>query len=219
MSRGRILCTPTGVSKADITADGLLVLDESGKVLSGKGRPFSELSLHLAFFHARPDVEVVLHSHAPTATGFGVAGRELGRPPLPEAIVSLGADVPTVPAALPGNDAVQALAPYVDDHDALLLAGNGVLTVGADVEQAYLRMELVEHLCRIVLVAEQAGGVKGVPDAFVAPLLAARTKAGLGAGARGRVEPGVVERVKAQRAPDLERVVREEITRVLRGRD
>ena len=51
-------------------------------------------------------------------------------------------------------------------------------------ETAFLRMELVEHLAKIQLTAQQAGGVRRIPDQDVERLLVARTKAGLGAEAR-----------------------------------
>jgi hypothetical protein len=48
------------------------------------------------------------------------------------------------------------------------------------VETAYLRLELVEHLARIALVARQLGGVRSLPAEALPALLQARTKAGLG---------------------------------------
>jgi len=217
LTRGRLMCTPTGRSKGEISGDMMLVVDETGKVLSGRLRPFSELSLHLAWYHARPDVGAVLHAHPPTATGFGVAGVELDRPLLPEAVVSLGPTVPLVPLARPGQEAVQATAPYLDEYDALMLAGNGAVTCGVDLEMAYLRMELVEHLCRIALVARQLGSANELPAHMLRPLLEARSRAGLGPEARGRS----TTLPRAERAPgasgDLEQVVREEIRRVLRS--
>ena len=219
LPRGRLMCTPTAVSKRGIKPNEMLVVDETGKQLSGKGRPFSELNLHLAFYHARPDVQAVLHAHPPTATGFGVSGRDLERPFLPEAVVSIGPMVPTVPLAMPGIEAVQALAPYLDEYDALLLAGNGVITCGADVEMAYLRMELVEQLARVSLVAQQLGGANALPPRFLEPLLAARARAGLGPEARGgqttlpRAGAG-----SSQASRDLGTLVRQEIARVLKDR-
>ncbi len=111
LERARLLCTPTGISKREVRPDTLLIVDESGRLLSGSLRPFSELSLHLAWYQARPDVRAVLHAHPPTATGFGVAGVSLDRPFLAEAVVSLGPGVPTVPLCAPGTEAVQGAAP------------------------------------------------------------------------------------------------------------
>lgn len=216
LARGRLLCTPTGVSKGAIEPDALLVIDGNGKVLSGSGRPFSELNLHLAYYQTRPDVQAVVHAHPPTATGFGVAGIALDVPFLPEAVVSLGPGIPTVPLSLPGSDSLQAATPYLDEHDALLLAGNGVLTCGAELEQAYLRLELVEHLARIALVAHQLGGAQPLPAHFLSPLLAARARAGLGPEARGGATTLPAAREPARPAGELEAIVRQEIARVLK---
>jgi L-fuculose-phosphate aldolase len=126
-------------------------------------------------------VNAVLHAHPPLATAFGVTGVELAPLPLPEMVVSLGARVPTVPRAMPkdpeGPRRVEAAA---SEHDAMLLAGNGALTLGEDLNQALLRMELVEHLAKILHAARALGPVAALPEADVAKLLEARKKAGLG---------------------------------------
>jgi rhamnose utilization protein RhaD (predicted bifunctional aldolase and dehydrogenase) len=88
-----------------------------------------------------------------------------------------------VPFAAPGSDACGALAAYVGGHDAVLLGGHGVLTWGPDLETAYLRMELVEHLAKIALVARQLGGVRPLPATLLPKLMESRAKAGLGGAA------------------------------------
>jgi L-fuculose-phosphate aldolase len=176
----RFVCTPTAISKAEVRAEGLVIVDDKGEKVGGRGKPFSELGLHLTVYRSRPDVNAVVHAHPPTATGFAVAGVPLAEPILAEAVVSLGPGVPTVPFAAPGPAACAALAPFTLDHDAVLLAGNGALAWGPDVETAYLRLELVEHLARIALVARQLGGARPLPADALPGLLAARAKAGLG---------------------------------------
>ena len=218
LPRGRLMCTPTAVSKREIRANDMLVLDETGKQLSGKGRPFSEINLHLAYYHARSDVGAVLHAHPPTATAFGVSGMTLDRPFLPEAVVSIGPMVPTVPLAMPGTEAAQALAPYLDEYDAVLLAGNGVITCGVDMEMAYLRLELVEHLAKIALAAHQLGGAAPLPPRYLQPLLAARARAGLGPEARGGVTTQPRTAPDSPPSRELDAVVRQEIARVLKNR-
>lgn len=183
---GRIVATPTAVSKRVVDPDKLIVVDESARVVQGRFRAFGELGLHLTVYRARADVGAVLHAHPPYSTALAVRGRAL---PcfLPESVVSLGAEVPLVPFAMPGKDAESALGPFVVPFDAVLLARHGVLTWGDDPEQALLRMELVEHLAHI---ASLAGGAEPLAADVVAKLLEARTKAGLGpagrAGTRNR---------------------------------
>jgi L-fuculose-phosphate aldolase len=177
---GKYLCTPTATSKADITAESLLVVDEGGARVSGRGRPFSEIGLHLAIYRQRADVQAVVHAHPPTATGFAAAGLALDQPFLAEAVVSLGPSVPLVPFGAPGDGAVQQLTPFCAGYDAVLVAGNGVFAWGRDVAEAYLRLELVEHLAHIALVARQLGGARPLPASALPALLEARRKAGLG---------------------------------------
>lgn len=183
----RFLATPTALSKRLVDAHDVLTVDLAGKVLGGRKRLFSEWHLHAAAYGARRDVGAVVHAHPPCATAVGVARKQLGVPPLPEMVVSLGANVPTLDYALPksaAQDAALARALGDGDADAVLLAGNGVLTVGVDLEQAWLRLELVEHWARILVAAAPLGGATALPADDVKKLLDARTKAGLGRAAR-----------------------------------
>jgi L-fuculose-phosphate aldolase len=237
---GRFLATPTAISKAAARAERLVIVDEKGAKVGGDGKPFSEIGLHLTVFANRPDALAVVHAHPPAATGIGCAGgTQLERPFIAEAVVSLGPSIPTVPFAPPGAAACAALAPFVVAHDAVLLANHGVLAWGAELEQAYLRLELVEHLAQIALHAERAGGLRPLPEAALPALLEARKKAGLGAGpgAGGPAAPRPVvacapsptadvsivgvDRVSASvvpsAAPDLARIIREELARALKG--
>lgn len=178
---GGFLATPTATSKAKVNERGLLELDRHGKQVAGPGTPFSELGLHLAVLERRPDVNAVIHAHPPHATALAAAGSPLlERPFLAEAVVSLGPGVPTVPFAAPGKPAADALARLVEEHDAVLLASHGAMAWGKDLEQAYLRLELVEHISRIAILAVPVGGVRSLPDDALPALLAARARAGLG---------------------------------------
>ena len=181
LTGGRFLITPTATSKRDVDDAGLIIVDDKGAVLEGRKRPFSELELHLACYRARPEVDVVLHAHPPFATAFGLAGLELSPIAMPEIVVSLGPRIPTLPRALPKDKAaVDRLSAAASEHDALVLSGNGALTLGVDLEQALLRMELVEHYAKILLAAKSLGPVPPLSDAELTTLLEARKKAGLG---------------------------------------
>lgn len=177
----RLLITPTAYSKLDVDDASLIIVDMDGKVLEGRKKPFSELELHLAAYRARPEVEVVLHAHPPHATAFGLTGTELAPIAMPEIVVSLGDRIPTVPRAMPKTPgAVKGVEAAAAQVDAMLLAGNGALTLGADLNQALLRMELVEHYAKILSTARALGTVQPLDAADVTRLLEARAKAGLG---------------------------------------
>ena len=183
----RLLATPTSFSKAEVREEDLLVLDHHGRTLQGRWRPFSELSLHKVCYAVREDVQAVVHAHPPVATGFSVAGVPVETTLIAEAVVSLGDHIPTLPFALPGSEVqLEQLTEAIQWYDAVILANHGVVTVGVDVEQAFLRMELVEHLARIQREAMAVGSPRRIEGHAVELLLRKRTQAGLGPAARGQ---------------------------------
>ena len=122
-----LLCTPTAVSKGDVTAEMLIVVDSSNNVVQGTRRSFSELQLHRAAYSARPDIGCVIHAHPPTATGFCVANQTLGEPFMVEPVVSLGPNVPLVPFYPPKSEQLsQAISTALQQADVLMLSNHGV---------------------------------------------------------------------------------------------
>ncbi len=159
----RLLTTPSGLSKGFLSADSLVVIDLSGKPIPsyrGRGeRPSSEVLMHLEVYRQRPDVSAVIHAHPPLATAFSIAGVSLARCVIPEVIVSLGS-IPTAEYATPGTFEVpESIRQAIRDHDAIVLAHHGSLTVGRTLWEAYLRLERVEQAAQITLAAQQLGRV------------------------------------------------------------
>lgn len=184
---GRWLATPTALSKRVLTDNDLIVVDRSGRVLQGGRQPFSEFKLHLAVYDARPDAMAVVHAHPPAATALSLLGQEVDPRIIAEAVVSLGDRVPLLPYGFPnGADQLAELRALAASFDVVVLENHGLLSWGDDLEQAFLRAELVEHLANILLRALQVGSPRRVPEADVVRLLEKRTAAGLGPEARRR---------------------------------
>lgn len=160
LSDKTIIVTPTGISKSMMDEDALVKIDIDGNILQAKEgyKPSSETKMHLRCYKDRDDVKGVVHAHPPTATGFAVAHLDLDRYTMIESIVTMGS-VPVTPYGTPStNEVPEAIAPYLQEHDALLLANHGALTVGTDAYTAYFRMETLELQAKINLVAHQLGG-------------------------------------------------------------
>ncbi len=181
----RWLATPTALSKRILNESDLIVLDGDGRVLQGGRKAFSEFRMHRAVYDARPDALALIHAHPPSATALSVTGHEVQPRLIAEAVVSLGDQVPLVGYHFPNSAELLAeLRRVAEGFDVVTMANHGVLAWGDDLEQAFLRAELVEHLATIQLRAMQVGNVRLVPDNDVARLLQKRTSAGLGAEAR-----------------------------------
>lgn len=173
----RVLLTPAGREKGSLEAEDLLVVDLGGTVLQGTGSPTTETPMHLLCYRRRKDVGGIVHAHPPAATAFAASGAPLDAPVMPEIVLTVG-EVPLVPYAMPGSDELaRALEPWVDRHDAFLLASHGVLTLGRDVREALHRMERVEHLAKVTLLARLLDGPRALTDAQVHALLSARRPA------------------------------------------
>ena len=169
----RFLVTPAGASKGHLAPADLVVVDRSGAVVRGRGRASTELKMHLAAYAARPDVAAAVHAHPITAVALTVAGAPPPGDLVPEAAVTLGV-VAVAPFAVPATDEVPAsLAPLLPGHDVLLLERHGALTLGRSLAEAYDRMETLERVARIALVARLAGRCEPLSPEAVDRVLAA----------------------------------------------
>src|SRR4051812_37278757 len=156
--------TPTARAKIDLAEDDLIEIDSKGKKTAGQGGAFSESAVHLRIYAARPEVEAVVHAHPPNATAVGCANQEMMTSAIPEAVVTLGPGIPLVGLALPNSDALWGeLDPLLPHYDAVMIGGNGVFTWGKTLEQAFLRLELVEHLAKVLLASLPLGGPRLLP--------------------------------------------------------
>jgi L-fuculose-phosphate aldolase len=163
LSSGDILCTKAGCHKGLMTDDDLVVVDLNGRHLRGQGRPTSEMAMHLACYRARPDIGAVVHAHPPVSVAFTIADVSMARCILPEVVLTLGV-VPTLEYETTGTG---ALAGRVGDailkHDAVLMDRHGAVCVGADLLEAFCRLETMEHTALITKTAMDLGGVKVLP--------------------------------------------------------
>ncbi|MBO5051434.1 MAG: class II aldolase/adducin family protein [Clostridia bacterium] len=176
VSDNEYYCTPTGVSKGDLTPDMIIKIDGTGKKLEGKLNPSSEIKMHLRVYRERPDVNAVVHAHPPVATAFTVAGIPLDQYILPEAILTMGA-VPTCEYGTPSTMEIpDSLAPYIQDNDAFLLKNHGALTVGNTLKKAFFLMEEVEFNAQICKHARELGNVEEIPCDQLEKLMELRKK-------------------------------------------
>jgi len=172
----RLLVTPTGASKYLLAPADMVIVDLQGRQLAGSRKVTSEVSMHLAVYQHRKDVAAVIHSHPPIATAFACAGRALDEMLCQEAVMTLGT-VPLAKYATTGTDEVAtSLIPLIPGHEAILMANHGAVSYGKTLLEAFLKMETVEHLAHIGLVAHQLGSAQPLRADQVEQLHRAKVK-------------------------------------------
>jgi L-fuculose-phosphate aldolase len=189
----RILTTPSGLAKGFMTPQQLIVVNLEGERIDADSsdglRPTSELLMHLECYRQRTDIGGVVHAHPQTAVALTIAGYDFQRCVIPEAVVILGM-MPTTPYATPASaENRDAIRDLIGEHDALLLAHHGSLTVGTTVWDAYMKLETLEHSAKILYMAEQMGGARTLPPHQVEKLLKVREQL-------GHARPGDAERFR-----------------------
>jgi L-fuculose-phosphate aldolase len=157
LDRSRILVTPSGRRKDELAPDDLVVVrldhpDAEARSRSGFA-PTSDLAIHLAIHAARPDMGAVVHAHLPASMALTLAGEIPDPTALPETALFLPR-LPYLALGVPGSEelATRIAAALTEPPEplpgAVLLERHGAVAVGASVDQALDRLELVEILCR-----------------------------------------------------------------------
>ncbi|MBI4614893.1 MAG: class II aldolase/adducin family protein [Planctomycetes bacterium] len=173
-----VLVTRSAVPKNEVTEEDIVKIDLTGRVLSGSGRPSSELAVHLAAYRVRPDVRAVIHAHPVTCVAFSLSGLSLAGCLLPEVVLDLGT-IPTAEYATPGTErAAEVVARELRTASAVVMDRHGSITVGRDLDEAYNRLERMEHAARITHLAMQLGPVRKLSPAELEELLARKRARG-----------------------------------------
>jgi L-fuculose-phosphate aldolase len=174
-----ILITPSGKPKFLLVEDDIAVVDIDGNVV--KGKPSSEMLMHLEVYKMRADVRAVIHAHPPTAVAYSIAhpdAQEIPGKSFSELILAVG-KLPIVPFQMPGSlEMGTALHPFIKNHKVMVLARHGALSFGEDLIEAYNGMERLEHSCEILLKAQSFGAVTELDEQTIDELHAMRKKIG-----------------------------------------
>lgn len=155
----QFLLNPYGLLFEEITASCLIRIDAEGNKLSDSPFPVTPagFTIHSAIHAVREDAHCVLHTH--TRSGVGVSAQECGVLPISQqSIFVLNSlayhDYEGVALRADEKPRLQA---DLGNADYLMLRNHGLLVVGRNVADAFLKMYTFENACRIQIDA-QAGG-------------------------------------------------------------
>lgn len=147
-----------GLGLEEIGRDDLLLLDLDGNVLAGDRPRHLEWPIHAEVLRARPDIDAVVHSHAPAAVALGSLDVEL-QPLCHEAIRWM----PAPPVFTDTSDLVDtpeigaAVAARMGDNGGVLLRNHGFVVGGRDIRSAAIMSIFLERACRTQLTVMSIG--------------------------------------------------------------
>jgi L-fuculose-phosphate aldolase len=175
-----VICTPTLVSKFDLTPEDLSMVDLEGNQIAGTKPRTSEIFLHLEIYKEVPEAKSCVHCHPPHATAYAITGKVPPNMVIPEFEVFIG-KVAISPYETPGTaEFAQTVLPFVKTHNTVLLANHGIICWADTVTHAEWYAEVLETYCWTLMLAAQLGApISYISEQKGADLLAIKKKLGL----------------------------------------
>ncbi|MBE6501110.1 MAG: class II aldolase/adducin family protein [Methanobrevibacter thaueri] len=141
-----IAITPTLKSLSSLCEEDIVLVDMQGNVLT-KGKPSSEVNMHLEIYKKRSDVNAIVHTHSPYATGFAFSDKKLKR------LEGFGPIVTpylqSIDYEKPGSDELaKSASEGLGKEDVLILKNHGVICVSDSLKEAMLLAVFVEETAK-----------------------------------------------------------------------
>jgi len=145
LDAGTVLLTPSATDKGRLRAVDVVRVAVS-EAPPPSANVSSEVRLHQAVYAARPEVGAVVHAHPPALLALSLRGDRPDWKLLLETQALLG-PVAAVGPHPPGSEALAAgVATGLATAGACVLERHGAVTVGATLDEAMLRMQLLERV-------------------------------------------------------------------------
>jgi L-ribulose-5-phosphate 4-epimerase len=171
----RFLMKSTVAGFEEMTPENIIVADIEGRKVSGGPHLPSEVFIHSEVMRARPEMQAVVHTHAPHSVIFSTLGRKLVPVAHEGAYFVEGLPVFSETTDLIINQRLgKALSDCLAEHQAALLQNHGIVTCGRSIEEAVFFAMALEKACEMQLMAEACGGPKLVTNPEEARIKRAR---------------------------------------------
>ena len=145
----------------EATAGRMVLVDEDLKPLSG-GQPNPGVRFHIWIYRKRPDVQAIVHTHAPHASALAATGKPLKTIHIDAAMLHGTAHLAEWPGVPIADDEGRIISGALGSAKTILLANHGLLTTGSSVEEAAYLAVFFERAARMQLLAMAAGGCQEV---------------------------------------------------------
>jgi L-fuculose-phosphate aldolase len=150
-----------GYGFEEATPERMALVDEDLKPVHG-GRPNPGTRFHIWIYRQRPDVNAIVHTHAPYASALAATGERLKTIHMDSAMLHGTAHLAEWPGVPVADDEGRIISAALGEAKTILLANHGLLAAGASVEEATYLAVFFERAARMQLRAMAAGGFKEV---------------------------------------------------------
>lgn len=179
LADGTILITPAGAMKGFLQPAQIAHIDMRGEVVDGGPGASTERGIHIVAYEERPEMKAVVHAHPPHAVAMTIAGIDLQTPFIPEVVATIGG-IPTVPFGTPGTDELgESIRATLRCSDTVLMTHHGSVTLGANLLDAYKKLDMIEHTARILYLAHSVGRAQPLARENVEKLMKMRKDLGI----------------------------------------
>lgn len=146
-----IAITPTLMSLGDLNAEDIVLVNFDGEILT-KGKPSSEYVMHTEIYKARSDVNAIVHTHSPYATGFAHSDKKIKR------LEGFGKIEKEYLSKLkyekPGSiELATGAARAINKGDVLILKNHGVIAVHDSLKEAAELAGFVEETAKTQFIS------------------------------------------------------------------
>jgi ribulose-5-phosphate 4-epimerase/fuculose-1-phosphate aldolase len=150
------LITPR-IALALVEESRLLTINLDGRVIEGEHPAPFEIWLHTAILQSKPRINAITRIHARTANIFSVTNRKLEAVHNHGSFFTNGVPVFPTPDLISTERLGEAVARALGGEPAILLRGNGQVTVGRTIPEAVMMAIYLEEAAEILHGALQIG--------------------------------------------------------------
>lgn len=155
------LITPYQEDRGTLDPADLVVV--RGDECEAGGTPSRAARIHAGIYRRHPEIGALINAYPVNATAFGVTGAPLDSRTIPESYIVIR-QVTRVPFGLQFEDAAAMAAEISPRRPAALLENDGVLVAGADILQAFDRLEVLESTAEAIINTCPIGKLAPMPE-------------------------------------------------------
>jgi L-fuculose-phosphate aldolase len=157
-----MVITPSGREHLDLKPEEMVEVNIQNRQFQGNIKPASEYGMFCRIFQQRKRINAIFHTHSPSASTVAAARRPV--PPVLDDMVQLiGPTVRVADYSRPGTRKMErGTLKALRGRMACLLANNGAVCLGRDLDEAFVASQVLEKACRAFIEASFLGGAKSI---------------------------------------------------------